>query len=173
MSDPLRPRVYRPYSKSRILGLSLIAANLAINAHLYRIAVTDPEGLEAATRGKPAEFWYVIAICNVALMAWFILAAIIWPNAIEITEDEIIMRHPSESQSRVPLTAITGIEYGALGWARVPILLWKDGGEIKKFYLPLYRADDGTLLEEVAPALVEALARLPGFPGDPVGSNPP
>ena len=77
-----------------------------------------------------------------------------------ITHDEIIKRQPLSRPKRIPLAAVAGFVVEGPGWAPTPSLLWTEGGRTRKFPLPMYRAEDGTLLREIAPALAETLARL-------------
>ena len=94
------------------------------------------------------------------------------PSSVEITEDEIVKRQPFSRPKRVPLTAITGFVNEGPGWAKVPSILWKDGNRIRKFPVPLYKAEDATLLREVAPALAETFPRLSGSRRDHLGTMP-
>jgi hypothetical protein len=171
MSDPLRPRLYRPYRKTRVIGGIFVTGMVGLVAVSVWLGMTDPVAIESAPRGMPLPIWFALQAVLLGYTAW-VVVVLTGPSSVEITRDEIIKRQPFSRPKRIPLAAITGFVNEGPGWAKVPVLLWRDDKRIRKFALPMYRAEDGTLLREVAPALAETLVRTPGSHGEHLGILP-
>lgn len=161
MPDPLLPRIYRPYRRTREAAEACAVVVSLVGGIFILLAVCYPEPLREAPRGLPPPIVIAVSAVTIAWVDWAAAMVLLGRPSVEITGDAIVSRFPLRRPTRIPLSAIIGFIWEGPRWAPVPYLLWRKGAKTAKFGVPLFRADDGTLLRAIAPALAGPAAGSP------------
>ena len=160
MSDASHARIYRPYPKTIKISSPAIILLIGLGAFGIWQGIVDPHAVETGGRAIPGELYFVMSGFMIGLGLWMTAGLMPGTSSVEISSDEIVMRRPLLPPKRVALSSVTGFTSSKTPFGEIPTILWADGYRTRKLPLPLYRADDGTLLRKIVPALVEEVIAL-------------